>query len=261
MPAPHHIRFVLTVLLFAVVAFWFIPVVWRAREAARESVCQSHLAQLQNAIRVYESYHGHLPPAYVLGPDGTPWHSWRVLLLPYLHQEEVFQKYRFDEPWNGPNNSKLADGINMQHFQCPCSPDFGNSLCTNYVAVVGKETAWPVESTIEFNDIKDGIENTILLVEIGNSDIHWMEPRDLEFDSLALEVYPVKANSKAISSPHPSGPAVVFADRITSYRLQEPMSLETLRGLMTIDGKEGVKRESLEKWDPENGRCLSEGAK
>ena len=36
-------------------------------------------------------------------------HSWRVLLLPYLDQLELYNAYRFDEPWDGPNNRLLAD--------------------------------------------------------------------------------------------------------------------------------------------------------
>ena len=34
-------------------------------------------------------------------------HSWRVLILPYLDRPDLYAEYRFDEPWDGPNNIKL----------------------------------------------------------------------------------------------------------------------------------------------------------
>ena len=34
-----------------------------------------------------------------------------MLLLPYLDRQDLFDAYRFDEPWNSPNNASLADKI------------------------------------------------------------------------------------------------------------------------------------------------------
>lgn len=242
----------------ALIVFFFVNAVQKARENAKQSVCQAHINQLQRALTIYESSNGHFPPAFVRGPDGTPWHSWRVLLLPYLNEEEVYEQYRFDEPWNGPNNWNLADRINVGYFQCPCGRDHQRTLNTNYVVVVGDETAFPGERSTSLGNITDGPENTLLLVEIGNSDIHWMEPRDLEFDSLAFEPDPAKASSSAISSAHPAGPAVCLADRIGAYRLRQPLSLDKLRALLTIAGGEQITKGSLEKWDGNSGHYLSE---
>ena len=218
-----------------------------SREAACRSICTGHMNQLQRALQNYESANGRLPPAFITGPDGTPWHSWRVLILPFLGENEVFEQYNFDEPWNGPNNKQLADKINVEMYQCPSGPGYGETYHTNYVAIVGSETAFPGSASVKLADIKDGLENTILLAEIGNSDIHWMEPRDIEFDSVSLQTDPRKASSTAISCHHSVGPAVVFADHITAFRLQMPFKIETLRALLTIAGDEPVTKEQLRK--------------
>ena len=215
------------------------------REAARDLSCQSQLNQIQSALRTYEAANGHLPPAYVEGPDGTPWHSWRVLLLPYMYQKQLYEQYRFDEPWNGPNNRKLAETAEVKSWRCPSQPEEPTNKSTDYVVVVGEATAFPGAKSTCLADMTDGPENTILLVEIGNSDIHWMEPRDLEFDLLAWESDPRKASPNCISSLHPAGPAVVFADRITAYRLKPPMTLAELKALCTIAGGEGVTRDQV----------------
>lgn len=86
-----------------------------------------------------------------------------------------------------------------------------------------------------------------------------MEPRDLEFESLALVADPGAASSQSVSSPHPAGPAVVSADSIAAYWLRPPFELSTLQALLTIAGDERVSRDELERVDRTNGRYLSEG--
>ena len=47
----------------------------------------------------------HFPPAVIFGPDGKPWHSWRVLILPYLEENELYNAYDFSQPWDSPRNN------------------------------------------------------------------------------------------------------------------------------------------------------------
>jgi hypothetical protein len=228
--------------------------IMRAREAARDASCQGRMNQLELAFRNYHDTKGNLPPAHMLGPGGKPWHSWRMLILPYIEEHDVYDRYNFDEPWNGPNNRKLADQIYLEIFQCPSGSDIARTQNTNYVVVVGNETAFPGDQTTKFADFKDGIENTILLVEVEHTGIHWMEPRDLEFNSLTLGAS--TPDSPAVSSPHPRGPAVVFADEIHAYRLRHSMNNATLRALATIAGGEPITRDALK--NPSGGSSLSD---
>lgn len=63
------------------------------------------------AVANYRSTFGGYPPAYIADCDGRPMHSWRVLILPFLEQQNLYAAYHFDEPWDGPNNRKLAGRI------------------------------------------------------------------------------------------------------------------------------------------------------
>jgi len=67
-------------------------------------------------------------------------HSWRVLILPYIEQNELFKEYRFDEPWDGPNNRKLAS--RMPKVYALHGEERPDNVTTNYLAVVGPETFW-----------------------------------------------------------------------------------------------------------------------
>ena len=184
------------------------------------------------AVANYESTYGSLPPAYVLGPDGRPWHSWRVLILPFLEQSSIYERYRFDEPWDGPRNRELASLMpNIYKFSYYEKP--GN-VTTNYLAVVGAQTAWPGATPRKLTEIRDGTANTILVIENFGAGVHWMEPRDAEFDRMSFAL----DNPLGLSS-WLSPPAIVTVE---GYVRKTPrdMKPETLRALLTSDGGEPV---------------------
>lgn len=91
------------------------PIVDESERIEGVSDCQArslqtskqHLKQIGLALHNFHSAHRSFPPATIMGPDRKPWHSWRVFLLPYLGQKELYNRYKFDEPWNGPNNKML----------------------------------------------------------------------------------------------------------------------------------------------------------
>ena len=43
------------------------------------------------------------------GKTGKVPYSWRVAILPYIEQQELYNAYNFDEPWDGPHNRMLID--------------------------------------------------------------------------------------------------------------------------------------------------------
>src|SRR5262245_32034927 len=152
-----------------------IPQPRMAREAARRMQCSNHLKQIGLALQNYHDDYRSLPPAYVVNADGKPMHSWRVLILPYLERKDLYDKYDFNEPWNGPNNSKL----HMEKMATFCCPSRSASMSkpeTSYVVVIGAKTAWPGANGVGMPSMTDGTSNTIVVVEMANSGIHWMEP-------------------------------------------------------------------------------------
>jgi len=110
---------------------------------------------------------------------------------------------------------------------------------TNYVAVMGPGTAWSGAECTKLGDISDDGSKTLLLVEVANSGIHWMEPRDLHILQMAPTV-----NAKAgqgISSRHQGGAFVLPADiHAHAEFLSDRLSAATVRGLMTINGGEKI---------------------
>ena len=147
---------------------------------------QKHLKRIGLALHNYHDDYDQFPPQYLADSDGRPMHSWRVLILPYLSEPDakaVYEAYRFKEPWNSQHNQKLADEAE-RFFRCMTSSaaEPTSTFTTHYVAVVGPDTAWSEREGTCLKDFGDGTANTALLVEIADSDIHWMEPRDITLE-------------------------------------------------------------------------------
>ncbi len=48
----------------------------------------------------YHDTNGSMPPAAVCDKTGKPLLSWRVLILPYVEQDELYKEFKLDEPWD-----------------------------------------------------------------------------------------------------------------------------------------------------------------
>ena len=81
---------------------------------------------------------------------------------------------------------------------------------------------------------KDGAANTILIAENFGLDIHWMEPRDLNFADMSFELQ----KPDGISSRY-KVPAVAMADS-TIRTLQPGLDPYVLRAMLTADGGEKI---------------------
>jgi hypothetical protein len=77
---------------------------WMAEEALEVAW---RIRQIGIAIHNYENDHGHLPQPAIYSKDGQPLLSWRVALLPYLEEQELYNQFHLDEPWDSPHNIQL----------------------------------------------------------------------------------------------------------------------------------------------------------
>jgi hypothetical protein len=229
--------FCISVVLAVVVAL--AGALQSARRAAIASAAQGPLNQLQLALQCYHDTHGRFPPAFITDEDGVPMHSWRVLILPYVEKQALYDAYDFAEPWDGPNNSMLANHM-PQVFHSPSEPK--STAFTNIVAITGPGTAFPGNTSTTLADFVDGPENTILLTEIANSKVPWLRPRDIDirstFDAHAPETL-------RISAARWRSPYVVFADRIKAYCVRRNTPPEAFKALTTIAGGERCTRSQL----------------
>lgn len=209
-----------------------LPAIQNAREAAHRSQCTANLRRIGAAMQQYINDYKSFPPAYAADERGQPLHSWRALLLPYL-DPPLAARYRFDEPWNGPNNRLLHSQM-PSVYRCPSEKDRSSST-TSYVVLVGRRTAFPGATSTAPAGITDGARGTLLVVEVSGADINWLEPRDLPAGSMNFTINAPRGEE--ISSEHPDGAMVLTADGQAHF-VPDWFDQDKLKGLSTIAGGE-----------------------
>jgi hypothetical protein len=118
----------------------------------------------------------------VYGPDGTPLHSWRVLILPYLEDRGLYEQFRLDEPWDSPHNLGLLDRMPSAYAPPGHKKDLVPPHHTVCHVFVGKGTPFEGPGGLKWADgFPDGASNTLLLVEAGPP-VPWTKPEDLRYD-------------------------------------------------------------------------------
>jgi hypothetical protein len=226
--------------------FCLVPAVVDPIECFHRNQCQRNLSQIAMAMHSYAHRYDTLPPAYIADSHGKPLHSWRVLLLPFLGEHQLYGKYSFDEPWDGPNNRNLHKEI-VKAYQCPSDtgPQDDHTM-TSYLVIAGEHTAFPGSRSVKVSDFRKPLEEVLFVIEVANSGIHWMEPRDLSFSETDFKVN--GKPGKSLSSCHRSSwrygyPAVVFAVYADERADDVPLDLspDALKDLLMIDEPAGTK--------------------
>jgi hypothetical protein len=200
-------------------------------DAVRRIACGNNLDTIATAMSLYEGDHGCFPPAYTTGADGNRLHSWRTLLLPYLGEETLWESFELDEPWDSESNQTWHD-VPLSMYQCPADSS-GSPTDTNYVMIVGGEGLFDGGEPHKAVDVSDGVSQTILLVEVTGSGIHWMEPEDLQWDEIDFTIN----GSKSIRSEHEGGAHVMMCDGMVEF-IAEDTPADQVRGLATPTGEE-----------------------
>ena len=218
------------------VTFW--QFVATAREAARFAWCNNMFKQYGLAFHNYCDKYGNLPPAYLMNSQQQPGHSWRVMVLPFEEEQVIYNRYHFDEDWNSPHNGTLAgripDEFGNKLYLCTDDINAGKND-TSIVMPVGPGTISDGPNTKKISDVTDGTAHTIMLGEMSESCIHWMEPRDLKMDKMSFKIN--DRTSPSFRSMHPHGVNVLFVDGAVRG-LSKDIDPKVLKAALTISGGE-----------------------
>ena len=215
-----------------------VPAVTAANTASRRKLSVINLKQIALAFHNYHSANKQFPtPELYGGTTGKVPYSWRVAILPYLEENDLYKRYDFDEPWDGPNNRKLLD-LMPAVYSYP-GPDGSPVSRTNtaYFVFAGEATALGVPAgEPEFakpmlSNIHDGPSTTILAVE-SKRDVPWTKPEDIPFD--------VKGPLPALKGFVENGFNAAFADGSVRF-ISRTIDSSAMKALITRDGGEVIR--------------------
>jgi hypothetical protein len=168
-----------------------------SRRARRRSARNLHSIGL--ALHEYEGANRALPRRVTSMTEGGPQTSWRVRILPFLDENELYQEYRQDEPWDSEHNRALLPRI-PRVYQIPWQ-GHESDFTTCYLAAGGSGNAFPdapeppldaeimraVEGPspqhgLPIFSFTDGLSNVLLVVESSHS-VPWTMPDDATVNS------------------------------------------------------------------------------
>ncbi len=163
-----------------------LPAVQKVREAAARVKSQNNLKQINLAIINYaDTYNGNLPPAAICDKQGKPLLSWRVAILPYVEQVNLYKEFHLDEPWDSEHNIKLIYRM-PKVYLLPVDAAQHQYPSTHYQAFVGNGAGFELKSSVKFPaSFTDGTSNTIWIAE-AQTPVPWTKPEDLAYDPKKL---------------------------------------------------------------------------
>ena len=173
---------------------WKIPVEAALKSGASDLLSEAMLQadeksaqyQLRTLAMAIHNHHSAMMrfPSPVAGLDGKSPRklSWRVDLLPFLDQNDLYQQFHLDEAWDSPHNRSLISKM-PSVFRVPQSKHAAESGLSTFVLPCNAVTMWPADRAIDFKDIEDGSSNTIMIVEVKDDFAQeWTKPDPFEIN-------------------------------------------------------------------------------
>ena len=207
-------------------AFSVLHALDAAQETGGRQTCFERIRRIALAMLFYECDHGILPPAYSSDADGNPLHSWRVLLLPYLGQQRLYDKIRLDQPWDSPHNKQFHEEA-IAFYQCP-SAELAPGQ-TTYSVVVGPDTAFQGSEGKTLASFGPNSATMILVVE-RYEPACWMDPNQ-NIPQAHAEVGINMKKGDYVGSQHTVGAGFGLRDGAVRF-LSQDCDVEFFRGLL-----------------------------
>tara|TARA_R110000850_G_scaffold67858_6_gene151794 strand:- start:1325 stop:2359 length:1035 start_codon:yes stop_codon:yes gene_type:complete len=132
------IELLVVIAIIAILIALLLPAVQQAREAARRSTCKNNLKQMGLALHNYHETHRVFPPGAIVtaiasgsgtSTQWTPWleagnttgtglhgTSWMLMILPFVDQSNIYNKWNFNT--NVIGNRAQAE-VDIPGFYCP----------------------------------------------------------------------------------------------------------------------------------------------
>lgn len=170
-------------------------------------------------INMYDSFHEHLPHDYII--DTKPVNSWRFQMLSFV-TSVTGNEAHFDRPWNDPSNAIWhAIPINAYCWR--------KSTSTNVMGVSGKDCAFDSDEELRLSDLPG---DCIVLVEVFDRGVHWMEPGDV----VMAEIKALDNNGRDFF--------VAFADGEV-WQISGKIPFSEMRQFFTRSGAQSVERADI----------------
>ena len=161
-----------------------LPAVQAARSAARRVQGINNVKQIVLGVHNFHDTYQGMPPAYIPDANDKPGLSWRVAILPFIEQQNLYNQFKMDEPWDSEHNKKLIPMMPKVYRSETSRAEPGKATYLGiggpkgiFVPPAGKGKMW--KPGITFAAVTDGLSNTAMIVEVADdAAVIWTKPDD-----------------------------------------------------------------------------------
>jgi hypothetical protein len=214
------------------------PVQAAKPEAPRETelIARSagNLRKIAGGIHAYVEAEKRIPPPAIYGRDRSPLLSWRVAILPYIGEKELYAQFHLDEPWDGAHNKAFLKKMPKVYEPVAAPSTAGTAY---YQGFNGKGAFFdeprgipPAKEGHPFFAISDGSVNTLMVVEAATP-VPWTKPEDVKYT-------PGKPAPK-LGGQFRGGFTALTADGATRF-IKSSIDPKLLDALITYNGGEVI---------------------
>jgi prepilin-type N-terminal cleavage/methylation domain-containing protein/prepilin-type processing-associated H-X9-DG protein len=243
------VELLVVIAIIGVLVGMLLPAIQMVRESARRTVCGNNLKQIGLALHLYHNSNSAFPAGTT---EWRPFRStdpnqrqlaWSAFLLPFIEQDNVFQKLDIGQAFDAVDNQEAAAEV-ISVYLCPSSQRDsdrveGRGAC-DYGGIFGERITGrnsPPKGTmligvpVAIGEIRDGTSNTLIVAEDSRwHEGQWINGRNIFDQAFAINQAPGFEND--IRSEHPGGANGVFCDGSVRF-LDESMSLPVLAAICT----------------------------
>ena len=159
-----------------------LPATRATRQAAGRNQSTNNLHQIGIAMQNHHDSFKKFPAPAIYDKQDKPLLSWRVKLLPYLEEGQLYREFRLDEPWDSEHNKKLIARMPSVYAD-PNNPQLAAAHKTRYLLPTGPAALFQDKKGVNMRQITDGTSKTLMMVEaLPDRAVIWTKPDDLEID-------------------------------------------------------------------------------
>jgi hypothetical protein len=195
----------------------------KARARAKST---NNLKQIALALHNYSDANGAFP-RNVYDANGKPLLSWRVQLLPFIEQNQLYTQFKLDEAWDSKTNKDLLEKMPTL-FDSP-RVKVKTKGYTPYQGFTGKGALFGTNEKFWFTNVTDGTSNTLFAVEATDT-VPWTKPADIPYDE--------KKDLPDFGKAFDHKPCAAMLDGSVRVLDTKKISMATLKAAVTPNGGE-----------------------
>jgi prepilin-type processing-associated H-X9-DG protein len=160
--------------------------------------------------------------AYIADSKTKPMFSWRVALLPFVEQAELYKEFNLDESWDSEHNKKLIPKMPKIYQSTTKQAPPG---MTHLQQVIGPQCGMLGRYNIA--NMPDGTSQTVAVIEVAEPVI-WTKPDDLYIPETDVSAPPPKDLKKKFGGLFENGFNVLMWDGSVRWVDARKLSEKTL---------------------------------